>query len=889
MTKTPTQNNILPNPDQLTPMMAQYVKLKHQYQDMLLFYQMGEFYELFFDDAVLAAKALDIALTKRGQHDGIDIPMCGVPMHSASTYIERLIKKNFRIAICEQQENPIEAKKRGAKSVVKRDIVRIITPGTLTEDTLLHQKTNNFLLAVSWQQDSFGAARIDISTGDFIVESLAHDKLESYLEKIKPAEVLVSEAFLQQQEFYELFQIWKAKLIPLAEKNFSYKPAYRALLDIYQVSTLDSFGQFSHGEISAAGAVIDYLHITGKGCTPLLKPLTKVISHQHIQIDSMTYKNLEVFQKLNGSFKGSLISKIDLTITNAGGRLLHKHFLTPLTDIQKIENRLNIIDHYKTNDELRNLVRSILKNCPDLERALVRLAMNRGGPRDLAIIKSGLSCGQELHNCHKPYPSEFQKKLTHFMQHEFLTQKLDQALRDELPASLSDGNFIAAGYCDELDQIRDLQNHSHQLIQDLQKKYQEETKIQNLKIKNNNVLGYFVEVKPTQKSNIENHTQFIHRQSLASSLRYMTIELQELEQKLLSASDKAHQIELSLFKSLVSEVLQYTNPIRHSAKLIAHIDVSSAFAELAHQQNYCRPQLDESEDLFIEKGRHPVVESTLSQEKNEKFVANNCQMKAQDNHLWLLTGPNMAGKSTFLRQNALIIIMAQVGSYVPADKARIGVVDKLFTRIGAGDDLAKGHSTFMIEMIETAAILNQATKKSFVILDELGRGTATYDGLSIAWASLEYLHHHIHCRTLFATHYHELCSLTSSLPHLSNHTMTIKEWEGDIIFLHKVQPGSLNKSFGIQVAKRAGIPQNVLERAQQILKSLESKKSKKIVIDQTLPLFETQKAPTTALKKEKLPLHPIVKTIEETDVDQLTPKQALDLLYHLKEKQQKAS
>lgn len=868
----------------LTPMMAQYRAIKDQHPDMLLFYQMGEFYELFFEDALTAAQALDIALTKRGQHNGEDIPMCGVPLHTANSYLEKLIKAGFQVAICEQTEDPSEAKKRGAKSVVMREVTRIVTQGTLTEESLLSAKQNNFLASLYPQQDKIFTARIDISTGDFILETIDLTGLNNYLNRIQPAEILLPESFLETPEMFEIFAEWKKQISPLPESSFRVKRCEEELKKIYNTQTLDAFGQFDKGELSSAGALIDYLLLTGRGNIPSLKALKKISSEQILQIDASTRRHLELIKKLDGSRQGSLLATIDYTMTSAGGRMLAERLQAPHTDPNVIHHRLEAVEFYVQQENLRTDLREALKLCPDLERALARLSVQRGGPRDLDVIRKNLQQAAHVFHLHQSFDDQQKpqiKKILGFLtQHDLLCRRLEKALNDELPQHAKDGHFVRDGYLDALDDVRHTRDASQSLIKELEAKYAEQTGINNLKIKQNNVIGYFIEVKPNLKATIEQSYQFMHRQSLASAIRYQTVELSELEQKISSAAEKALQLELQIFQDLVNETMAHLQNLQKLAQSLALLDVMSALAELAIKHRFTRPIVDTSHSFIIEQGRHPVVEET---DVAQSFVANDCDL-SEDQKLWLLTGPNMAGKSTFLRQNALIIILAQMGSFVPAQKAHIGVVDKLFSRIGAADDLAKGRSTFMVEMIEAATILNQSTSRSFVILDELGRGTATFDGLSIAWACLEYIHNVNLCRTLFATHYHELTQLETQLTNLICYHMAIKEWEGEIHFLHQVKQGSTQKSYGIQVAKLAGLPQQVWQRAQEVLISLEKSSKGKKVSENIMPLFQAPAANITEQNEPTPPSqpHPAIEKLQSIDVDDLSPRQALDILFDLK-------
>lgn len=865
----------------MTPMMAQYHRIKADHPDDLLFYRMGDFFELFFEDAIKAAQALDIALTKRGKNEGEDIPMCGVPAHAVEGYLARLVRQGYRVAICEQVESPEEAKKRGPKAVVARDVIRLVTPGTLTEDNLLDARRHNFLCVLvedpAQKGNKFALSFMDISTGAFFVESCAPEKLSEVIARISPSELIVSEKLCQKPEFFETFGMWKSILYPQADSRFDHHNAQKRLHDIYGIKTLEGFGSFLPHEITAAGALLEYVALTQKGGMPKLCPLRRLKSTEFMEIDAATRRNLELTMTQQGAYKGSLLSVIDKTLTAQGGRLLALHLSHPLTNIARLKTRLEMVKFFKENAPLRADIRDILKSTPDFERSLSRLSLGRGGPRDLAALREGLKIASSLQaqlTQVQEIPQGFINLQHSLGEHSILIERLTRALAEDLPYFARDGGFIQKGYHDGLDEARLLKEEGRKLIVNLQTKYAQDLGISSLKIKHNNIIGYHIEVTAAQASKMS--PTFIHRQTMANAMRFTTVELTEFEQKLSSASEQALAIELKLFEDLVGEVLGRASEIQASAQAIAHLDVSSSLAHLAITENYCCPEIDESLAFEILEGRHPVVEASLKQANATKFVTNNCVM-ADRARIWLLTGPNMAGKSTFLRQNALIILLAQIGSFVPATKAHIGIVDRLFSRVGASDDLARGHSTFMVEMVETAAILNQATPHSLVILDEVGRGTATYDGLSIAWATLEHLHEVNQSRALFATHYHELTELEEKLKNLKCYTMRVKEWQGDVIFLHEIIEGAADRSYGLHVAKLAGMPSSVLRRAEVLLHDLEDKKAKhgKVKISE-LPLF------TSPPIVSPPPSSPLEEKLNALSMDDLTPRQGLELLYELK-------
>ncbi|PPR58724.1 MAG: DNA mismatch repair protein MutS, partial [Alphaproteobacteria bacterium MarineAlpha4_Bin2] len=805
-----------------TPMMAQYFHHKDAYPDALLFFRMGDFYEMFFDDAVEASTALDIALTKRGSHKGDDIPMCGVPVHALDGYLERLIRKGFRVAICEQMEDPAEAKRRGgSKAVVRRDVTRLVTPGTLTEETLLDARAHNYLAAVTEVSGSCGMAWLDMSTGDFTVQPLGLADLPAVVSRVSPGELLLPEKLLARLELTGLLEDWKRRITPLPNVRFNSDNARRRLEAVYKVAALDAFGEFDRAELAAAGALIDYIELTQVGKLPRLGLPRHLGSGSLLEIDAATRRSLELTSTLGGGRAGSLLHSVDRTVTGAGARLLANRLSAPLTDPSVIDRRLDQVRFLLDEPDLCNALRALLKAAPDLERALSRISLGRGGPRDVAAIRDGLVQGAELRDAlgaKTQAPVGLLTAQGDLGYHEQLVDRLRQALADDLPLMARDGGFIRIGFNNEFDELRRLRDESRQLIAGLEARYRSESGVENLKIKHNNVLGYFIEVTARNANKLAD--PFIHRQTMANAMRFTTTELGELARAISEAGDKALAVELTLFDALICEVLENAGGIALAAGAMARLDVVASLAFLAAEQGYTRPQVDNSLSFEVEGGRHPVVAAALAASGEAAFVANDCDL-SRAQRLWIVTGPNMAGKSTFLRQNALIVILAQMGSYVPADTAHIGVFDRLFSRVGAADDLARGRSTFMVEMVETAAIVNQATERSLVILDEIGRGTATFDGLSIAWATLEHLHEINQCRALFATHYHELVTLTSLLAACTPYTMRVKEWQGDVVFLHEVAPGAADRSYGIHVARLAGLPAPVILRAEQVLETLE--------------------------------------------------------------------
>lgn len=876
-----------------TPMMAQYHWIKSQHPDCLLFYRMGDFYELFYEDALIAAEILDITLTKRGKNQGDDIAMCGVPYHSCEPYLAKLIRSGRKVAICEQTETPGQAKERAkregkvaSKALVNREVVRIVTQGTINDENLLDARENNYLACVAKTAGEYALAWLEFSTGAFTVQSLEMNSIRAAIERISPSELILQESTLSEMRdsVPEILSISN----PQDDVFFDSSSAARRLEMLYGVSEIETLGTFSRAELTACACLIDYVQRMQKGKTPFIDKPVRTSSGQLMDIDAATRRNLELVRTLGGEKRGSLLDTIDHTITGGGARMLHAWVSAPLADVASILHRQSHIEALIEQSHLIDILRAHLKGVPDLERALSRLSLGRGGPKDLGVIRDGLAQAEiiraELQN-NMLLRDVFAKILSDMHQIPSLSDLQDTLFRglvdDMLPALAREGGFVKTGFSAKLDELRILRNDSRKHIAALQQKYQKMTAIDALKIKFNNVLGYFIEV-PSKKADAlmvvssSGSNPFVHRQTMNNAVRFTTPELSELERDITSAADKITALENSLYADLVLKTVQQSQHISAMARSISLVDVYCSLAYLAQDANYTCPVIDDSKTFSIIEGRHPIVEKAL-RKNNEPFVSNDCSLNPGQ-RLWLLTGPNMAGKSTFLRQNALIAILAQIGSFVPATSAHIGIIDRCFSRVGASDDLARGQSTFMVEMVETATILNQATSKSLVILDEIGRGTATYDGLSIAWACVEHLHNMTCCRALFATHYHELTNLADTLNNLSCHAMQVKEWNHDIVFMHKVIKGSAERSYGIHVAKLAGIPAQVIDRAQYILEDLSSKNAG--VTNQTeLPLFSP-----SSFQEPTYHNSAVEDALRETNPDTLSPREALDFLYLLKEK-----
>jgi DNA mismatch repair protein MutS len=879
--------NAEPASARLTPMMAQYFEIKAANPDCLLFYRMGDFYELFFDDAEVASRALGIVLTKRGKHDGEDIRMCGVPVERADDYLNRLIALGHRVAVCEQLEDPAEAKKRGAKSVVKRDVVRLVTPGTITEERLLEPGRARLLVAVQKApgrdgRGVYGLAALDLSTGAFTLSEVDEAGLAAEIARLEPSEIVVSQAVHEEREFAQIIAVMRLPVTPLARDGGAGAAAERRVCEFYGVETLDGFGAFTRAEIAAAALALAYVKRTQLEARPALSAPTRRARGTSLEIDAATRANLELTRTLSGAREGSLLATLDLTVTPPGARLLAERLASPLTKPEAINRRLDSLDFLAEAGPMRENLRRELAHAPDFLRAFARLSLDRGGPRDLAAIRDGLAAAGAIASILEiaaDLPAELLAAYARLRADcGALEGNIQSTLAEDLPLIKRDGGFVRPGAAPALDEARSLRDESRRVIAELQASYAEQAGARQLKVKHNNFLGYYIETPQAAGETLLKaplNSTFIHRQTMAGAMRFTTNALIDLEARIASAADRALALELEAFERLRQACLAEGERLRGFGAALAEVDVAAALAELAVKRNWTRPLVDASLSFRIESGRHPVVEAALKP-AGEPFVANDCDLTgdaAEGGRIAIVTGPNMAGKSTYLRQNALIALIAQMGSYVPAARAHIGIVDRLFSRVGAADDLARGRSTFMVEMVETAAILNQASVRSLVILDEIGRGTATFDGLSIAIACVEHLSAVNRSRTLFATHFHELTALADTLPRLTNLTMRVSEFKGTLAFLHEVVPGAADRSYGIQVARLAGLPASVVRRARQALASLEASRSSATL--DSLPLFSYE-------PREPPPPDEVRAAVTALDPDAMSPRDALEAIYALK-------
>ena len=901
------------NYDAAMPMIQQYLDIKFEHQEALLLYRMGDFYELFFDDAKVAAKVLGLALAKRGKHGEEDLPMCGVPHHALTSYLHKLVENNHIVAICDQLETAEEAKKRGYKAIVKRGVTRIITPGTILEESILPEHSANYLASVTFEKDNAILSYLDVSTSEFKSIRVGVSRLSSELLRINPKEIIISETSIKNHR--DAFAPYNSKLVIQVDSYFAHSKTKSIIERFYNIHSSTALGTLSEAQISSIGAVLEYVNITQKSNLPELSFPIIENSSNYMEIDASTRRNLELSSTISGSYKGSLLSNINLTITKMGARLLYSYLSAPLKDSDQIKDRLDRVEYFYSNIDTTDKLREILKNISDIERILMRISMRRSIPRDLLALRDSLVAAEGVsellssRNEQGSYPGP-SNKAHDWVPHQVwddvrmqnIAELITQSINQDTPNNIASGGIINKSYNERLGHLYDILENSNEYIHQLKIEYQEKTKIDNLKITQNNMIGTFIEVTPKNAKFMEDD-EFIHKQTLASAVRFTSERLQKIEQDKMGSHAEIIALEQEIFWSICASIMEQVNPLKALAEELAKLDVFSSLGRLAKDNLYVRPQIDESTDFEIVGGRHVNVERSLP---SGEFIPNDCNLN-RDNRLWLITGPNMAGKSTFLRQNALIVILAQMGSFAPAASAKIGIVDKLFSRIGASDDIAQGQSTFMVEMIETAAILSNSTEKSFIILDEIGRGTSTYDGLSIAWGCLEYIHNDLKNRSLFATHYHELTVLSKTEPALKNYTVDISEEDGKLTFLYKVIEGVADRSYGIHVAQLAGLPAKVIKRAGRVLSTLAKDSEKKKVddiISNNYSLFDIGCHPEGELARPSGP-HGASNALEQTPhrlardpdayafaklrmtvnnikPDELSPKDALEVLYSLK-------
>ncbi|HEY2617390.1 MAG TPA: DNA mismatch repair protein MutS [Acetobacteraceae bacterium] len=862
-----------------TPAMAQWFAAKEAHPDALVFFRMGDFYELFFSDAEAAAAALDIALTQRGEHDGTPIPMCGVPQHAAEAYLARLIRRGFRVAVTEQMEDP---KSRTGKAPLRRDVVRLVTPGTITEEALLEAGRANLLLGLAQDRDGIGAAWLDVSTGLFETAALALTDLPSLLGRLEPAEILAP-AGLPLGE-------WDGKRAPEAAPPPPLV-ARRRLAETFGVASVDAFGSFTDAEAIAALMAVDYVRATQAGTLPRLARPAPEGRAGLLAMDAATRASLEIHRARDGGSLHTLFGTVQRTLTPAGARLLAGWLAAPLTDPAAIAARQDAWAWMVAEREAAGRLRTALRTAPDIARALGRLSVGRGGPRDLAAARDGLRAARTAQlalqdtttpQVHASLPALLRSAAVALDLNPSLEQSLTAALADPAPHRLDDGGAISSGFDPELDAERSLRDDSRRVLATLQLDYAQRYGFASLKIRHHAQLGYVIEAPAAAVEKLREFPELTLRQGMANGARFSTPELSDLDRRISEAGERASARERAVFAQLVHTALAQADTLAACADALAKLDVIQSAAKLAEAGTWCRPRVTDDDAFLVRSGRHPVVEAALA--GHAQFVPNDCDLSPEQRVL-LLTGPNMAGKSTFLRQNALIVVLAQAGLPVPAEHATVGVVDRLFSRVGAADDLARGRSTFMVEMTETAAILHQAGPRSLVVVDEIGRGTATLDGLAIAWAVLEALHSAIRCRTIFATHFHELAELADRLPRLKPHTMRVKEWKGTVVFLHEVAGGAAGRSWGVHVAELAGVPAPVVRRAASLLASLEKHGGSLGAAGApltALPLFAAAPVATQQEIPSSPEADPLSDAIGALEPDRMTPRDALDALYRLK-------
>lgn len=868
-----------------TPVMKQYLEIKFANVDCLLLFRMGDFYELFYEDAITASRILGIALTRRGKNGEEEIPMCGVPHHALENYLNKLLEDGFKVAICDQLETPEEAKKRGGyKAVVNRDVVRIITPGTIIEESLLDSKEPHYLASVFIGKNQAAICYVDLSTSEISVVSMQESEIINELARIKPKEILLGESFRSSPLAISITSGLNLRISYQVDSFFAEPKALKNILNFYSIQALSAIGDLAPQQICAVGTILEYLSITQKDSMPKL-PKPRILNyHKFMNIDAATRRNLELNIALGGGNRGSVFYSIDHTISKAGSRLLYNYLGAPLIDIETINQRLEITDFFYKNMNLTRSIRASFKKTGDLERCIARLGMGRSTPNDLLSIKYIIEIAESIRadfvkivGIH--LPDLLEKLIQPLLGHDNVLEVISQSIKEDALNNLTNGGIIKHDFHPKVKELHDLIDNGKDHIEKLKDKYRSETGIDSLKISHNNVVGLFIDITSRHSEKITD-PKFIHRQTTANSVRYTSVELQELESKMINAKTQVIALEREIYDQICLQVLANHENLRKLATALAKLDVFCNFAHVADEKEYVRPEITDDMCFEITEGRHPVVEDGLKK-NHEAFISNDCILLDSD-RIWLITGPNMAGKSTFLRQNAIIAILAHIGCFVPARKAKIGVIDKIFSRIGSGDDLTKGQSTFMVEMLETSAILAQSTPRSLIILDEVGRGTSTYDGVAIAWSVLEHIHDKLKSRCLFATHYHELTAMEDILPALRNYTIAIDENNGKILFLHKIIKGAADRSYGVHVADLAGLPKSVIRRATELLKKFEkdsTKSNKKIMQGEShnLNLFDIQTVPSEAKKHSQLE-----EAMIEIDPDKLTPREALEVLYNLK-------
>jgi DNA mismatch repair protein MutS len=852
--------------DNVTPIRQQYLRIKRKYPQAIVLFRLGDFYETFDEDAKITSRELEIVLTSREMGKGNKIPMAGIPYHAIDNYLAKLINRGYKVAICEQMTKP-----GATKGIVQREVIRVVTPGTVIEPGLLESKKNNYLISIAVDEATAGIAYVDITTSQFATTQLPANRIRTELERLKPSEVIVA----QDAEIPDIGLAFPATKVD--NYYFDSEVARQTLIEHFGVGTLEGYG-CAHLPLAirAAGAIIHYLEETQKGALPQLTRLSTYSTDSFMLMDNQAQTNLEIFRAATGAYRGSLLSIIDQTKTAMGGRLLKRWLSQPLLDITELTKRQDVIAWFVEQTLARTRLIAILSQTADIERLINRISGGNALPNELIALRHALENLPGLLEILSPGSSQIEWLKNDLKLHPEVVDLISHALVDEPSNSIGEGGVIRAGFSEELDHIRSISTNARQYLAGLERTEQEKTGIKSLRIGYNRVFGYYIEVS---KSNMPQVPQtYIRKQTLANGERYFTPELKEYESTILNAKERIEELETSLFQQVCKQVSTFRQSILVLAEVLAHLDVFSSLAEVSVHNNYHRPQLTEDDEIIITQGRHPVVERSLT---DTAFVPNDTRLSNKDMQLIILTGPNMAGKSTYLKQVALIVLLAQIGSFVPAESATIGLVDRIFTRIGAREDLVSGQSTFMIEMVETANILNNATPRSLLILDEIGRGTSTYDGLSIARAVAEYIHNHprLGAKTLFATHYHEMVQLADYLPRVRNFNVAVKEERGEVIFLRKIIPGGVDRSYGIHVAKLAGLPRSVVHRAQEVLDELETENGKQSQTGRKNHKKETVQQMPLFVEKS-----PVLEELSKLDIDSLTPLEALTKLYELQNK-----